>query len=134
METARAMIADPGGAPPPLPFRVRAPAALSEPDVVWSLLNRGSDAVLLADRDGEVLLANERAVDLLGRADEDLVGRDLADLIPGLEAAAGPTGHPSEPPLRMEARAADGPLPVEVRMSRILTDEERLLAVFLRRA
>jgi PAS domain S-box-containing protein len=133
METARAMIADPGGAPPPLPSRVRAPAALSEADVVWSLLNRGSDAVLLADRDGEVLLANDSAVELLGRADEDLVGRDLDDLIPGLEAAATDmTGHPSEPPLLTEARAADGPLPVEVRVGWISTDEERILAVFLR--
>jgi PAS domain S-box-containing protein len=135
METARATTTDPGGTPPPRPSRIRAPAVLSEADVVWSLLDQATEAVLLADRDGEVLLVTDEATELLGRSDEDLVGRDLDDLIPGLEATApAMTGHPSEPPLRLEARAADAALPVEVRVSWIPTDEERLLAVFLRRS
>jgi PAS domain-containing protein len=103
--------------------------------VVWPLLDGTTEAVLLADRDGEVLLVTDGATDLLGRTDEDLVGRDLDDLIPGLEAAApAMTGHPSELPLRLEARAAEGPVPVEVRVGWISTAEERLLAAFLRRA
>ena len=135
MAKARAINADPGGAQPPLLSRVRAPAVLSEEDVVWSLLDRATEAVLLADRNGEVLLVTDGATDLLGRSDEDLVGRDLDDLIPGLEGAAlAMTGHPSEPPLRLEARAASGSLTVEVRVGWISTDEEKLLVTFLRRS
>jgi hypothetical protein len=82
-----------------------------------------------------VLLVTDRATDLLGRTDEDLVGRDLDDLIHGLEAAARDlTGHPSEPPLRLEAHTANDTLPVEVRVGWISTAEERLLAAFLRRS
>jgi PAS domain S-box-containing protein len=136
METARAITADPGGTSPPLPTRVRAPAALSEAELVWSVLKLAPDAVLLCDRDGEVLLVNGRAVDLLGRDEDDLVGLDLDDLVPGLEAAAPRmTGHPSESPVRLEARAPGGrPLSVEVRVGWISTDEETLLAAFVRRA
>jgi PAS domain S-box-containing protein len=136
METARAIIANPGRTSPPLPSPVRAPAVLSEGDLVWSLLDRVPDAVLLCDRDGEVLLVNDAATLLLGLSDQELVGRDLDQLVPGLEAAVpGRTGHPSEPPLHLDARVSGhGSIPVEVRVSWITTDEGTLLAAFLRRA
>ena len=135
METARAIVADPGRASPPQPSPVRAPALLSGSDLVWSLLDKVPDAVLLCDRDGEILLVNDAAADLLGLSD-DLVGRDLDELVPGLEvAAAGQTGHPSEPPLHLEAHAAARRVvPVEVRVAWISTDEGKLLATFLRPA
>lgn len=135
METARAIIADPGGTSPPLSSPVRAPAVLSGSDLVWSLLNQVPDAVLLCDRDGEVLLVNEAATGLLGRTEEDLVGRDLDELVPGLEDdALGRNGHPSEPPAHLEAHVAGEYLiPVEVRVAWISTDEGRLLAAFVRR-
>jgi PAS domain-containing protein len=48
-----------------------------------------SDAVVIADADGAVLDANDRAAALLGCADpDDLVGRPLDDLAPGGDGAA----------------------------------------------
>jgi PAS domain-containing protein len=129
METARAIDADPGRTPPPLPSPVRAPVVSAE---LASALDSSSDAVLVADRDGEVLMANAGAADLLG---PDLAGRDLDDLVPGLEEAARDrTGHPSEPPFELEARPAEGdPIPVTILVGWLETDEERVLAAFLRR-
>ena len=129
METARAIVADPGRTSPPLSSPVRAPAVPSD---LRSLLSSAVDAVLVSDRDGEVLLANEAAVALFGRG--ELTGRDLDELVPGLQAAARDrTGHPSEPALEMEARVNGDPVLVEVRVSWIETDEGRVLAVFLPR-
>jgi PAS domain-containing protein len=98
------------------------------------------DAVLLCDRDGEVLLANEAATLLFGargtESDEDLVGRDLDDLVPGLEkAAAGMSGHPSEAPASLQAHPqGEGRVAVECRVAWISTDEGKLLAAFVRRS
>jgi PAS domain-containing protein len=48
-----------------------------------------SDAVVIADSDGAVLDANDRAAALLGCADpDDLVGRPLDDLAPGGDGSA----------------------------------------------
>jgi PAS domain-containing protein len=130
METARAIVADPGRTPPPLPSPVRAPAVPSD---LRSLLSSAVDAVLVSDRDGEVLLANEAAVTLFGGA--ELTGRDLDELVPGLEAIAGDrNGHPSGPALRMKALLADDAIvAAEIRVSWIETDEGKVLAAFLRR-
>jgi PAS domain-containing protein len=131
METARAIVADPGRTPPPLPSPVRAPAVPSD---LPALLGSAVDAVLVADRDGEVLMTNTAAADLFVEPPEALTGRDLDALVPGLEdAAASRTGHPSERSLELRARVAeDGLVPVEVRISWIETDEGRVLAAFLR--
>ncbi|HJV04871.1 MAG TPA: PAS domain-containing protein [Actinomycetota bacterium] len=129
METTRAIVADPGRTPPPLPSPVRAPAVSVE---LASALDSSSDAVLVSDRDGEVLLANAAAAELFRGS--VLAGRDLNQLVPGLEEAArNRTGHPSERGLKMQAQlAAADPVPVTVRVSWIATDEGRVLAVFLR--
>jgi PAS domain-containing protein len=140
METARATVADLGRTPPPLSSPVRAPAVLSQTELVWSLLDVVPDAVLLCDRDGEVLLVNEAANLLFGArgtaTDQDVVGRNLDDLVPGLEeAAAAMTGHPSEAPASLRAHpGGEGPVPVECRIAWISTDEGKLLAAFLRRS
>ena len=140
METARATVADLGRTLPPLSSPVRAPAVLSQTELVWSLLDRVPDAVLLCDRDGEVLLVNEAATLLFGArgtaSDQDLAGRNLDDLVPGLEqAASGMTGHPSETPARLRAHpSGEGPVPVECRVAWITTEEGKLLAAFLRRS
>jgi hypothetical protein len=62
------------------------------------------------------------------------VGRNLDDLVPGLEeAAAEMTGHPSEtPPSLLAHLAAEGGVEVECRIAWITTDEGKLMAVFLR--
>jgi PAS domain S-box-containing protein len=135
METARAIVADPGRTPPPLPSPVRAPAVPSGAALAWSLLDSSPDAILVCDRDGEVLMVNAAAAELFDQTDEDLAGRDLDALVPGLEAAARERrGHPSEHPLRLKALIADAdPVPIEVRVSWIETDEGKALAVFLRR-
>ena len=131
METTRAIVADPGRTPPPLPSPVRAPTVASGEDLA-SFLESTSDVVLVSDRDGEVLLANAAAAELFRGS--VLAGRDLNQLVPGLEEAArNRTGHPSERGLKMQAQlAAADPVPVTVRVSWIATDEGRVLAVFLR--
>jgi PAS domain S-box-containing protein len=136
METARAIVADPGRTPPPLTSPVRAPAVPSGVELAWSLLNASREAILLSDRDGEVLVVNDSAAELFGEADADLAGRDLDDLVPGLEAEARErTGHPSEPAFTLDAQMAHAdPIAVEVRVNWIQTDEGRVLAAFLRRA
>jgi PAS domain-containing protein len=129
METARANVADPGRTTPPLPSPVRAPAVSAE---LASALDSSSDAVLVADRDGEVLMANAGAAHLFG---PDVAGRDLGELVPGLEEVARDrTGHPSEPSFELEARPAEGaPISVTILVGWLETDEGRVLAAFLRR-
>jgi PAS domain-containing protein len=129
METTRAIVADPGRTTPPLPSPVRPPAVSVE---LASALDRSPDAVLVADRDGEVLMANAGAADLFGL---DPTDRDLDELVPGLEEAARDrTGHPSEPPFGLEARPAEGdPIAVTILVGWLETDEGRVLAAFLRR-
>ncbi len=74
---------------------------LHSADAVWSAENRWaeaearfqalgelvSDAVVIADADGAVLDANDRAAALLGCDADDLVGRPLDDLGPGGDGA-----------------------------------------------
>ena len=48
-----------------------------------TLMDSAPDALLVADADGRILLANARAEDAFGYAREELIGRPLEGLIPG---------------------------------------------------
>ena len=49
---------------------------------VQFLLNNGADAVILADRNGHIQIVNERAQDLLGYREEELLDQPLSTVIP----------------------------------------------------
>jgi len=75
---------------------------------VRSVMDTVADAIVTFGRGGTVELANPAAEWLFGRRLADLVGRDIRELIPGIEQA--PSGH-----LEAEARRADGErVPVDV--------------------
>jgi len=60
--------------------------------VFRSLFLANPDALLLVDLQGVIRLANPAALELLGYAEEDLVGLSVDDLAP-----RGPTMHTSSP-------------------------------------
>jgi PAS domain S-box-containing protein len=73
-----------------------------------SVMDTVADAIVTFGRDGKIHSANPAAEWLFGRRLSDLVGRDIAELIPGIQAA--PRGH-----LEAEARRPDDTaVPVDV--------------------
>ena len=75
---------------------------------VRSVMDTVADAIVTFGRDAKVHSANPAAEWLFGRRLADLIGRDIGDLIPGLEPA--PSGH-----VETEVRRADGTtVPVDV--------------------
>src|SRR5262245_47582868 len=54
------------------------PALRSPEWILRAIMESASDAIMLKDLDGRVLLANQAAGLMLGCAPEDLIGRDLS--------------------------------------------------------
>jgi PAS domain S-box-containing protein len=100
-----------------------------------AILDHLPDALLLIDPDGAVVNANARAIEAFGAGGAAaLVGRTLAELLPGLSPDAGgsPSAWPVDgtPPSRTYAHALTGSsFGVEVACSRVPwgSGEERLL-------
>jgi PAS domain S-box-containing protein len=70
----------------------RAAPGFDDGAVFRSLFLANPDALLLVDLQGVIRLANPAALELLGYAEEDLVGLSVDDLAP-----RGPTMHTSSP-------------------------------------
>jgi PAS domain S-box-containing protein len=96
------------------------------PPSTAALLDALAESVVLIDDEGCILLANQQAADLVGRAPGELAGSSIEELLilgdyGGLAARmrrlAGRDGRPGAP-VQLIVRHADGhPIPVEVRVA-----------------
>ena len=90
------------------------------------LLSAAPDAILVATRDGEIVVANDDALRMFGYDCDDLVGRNAADVLSGDWSAARAGGE-------LFARRRDGlEIPVEVSLGPLDTAEGGLVTAVIR--
>ena len=108
-----------------------------------AILDSAADAILCADRDGDILLWNPAAERMLGHAAEDIVGKPLTTIIPERfradhEAGIARVSGGGEPRIigrtvEVAALRSDGTeVPVELSLSTWVTDGGRFYAGILR--
>jgi PAS domain S-box-containing protein len=102
---------------------------LIDATLLWMILDRTPDGVLVADRTGVILCVNEPLCDLFGYSKSDLIGMPVEMLIPEDarrshrqnvdEFAKSPKPRPmGRPDLDIEGRRADGAnFPVDVQLT-----------------
>jgi PAS domain S-box-containing protein len=90
------------------------------------LLSAAPDAILVATREGEIVVANDEARRMFGYERDDLVGRNADDVLSGNWSAAGAGGE-------LFARRRDGlEIPVEVSLGPLDTAEGGLVTAVIR--
>ena len=111
--------------------------------VFQSLIESAPDAILTIDRDGRIVMANERAEEMFGYARSELIHRPVELLVPeSLRGAHAkrrttytemPEIRPMGAGLELKALRRDGSeLPVEISLSPLQIDEEFLVISVVR--
>ncbi len=118
-------------------------SALADPGVFRALFDANPDGVLLVDGGGSILLANPAAKELLGYADERLIGMPVDALVP-LSVAPRHAGlrkgywhHPRTRPMgtdiELSARRADGSeVLVEIALSPLVSGGDHYVVASIR--
>ncbi len=107
--------------------RIHAEEALRASEARYrDLIEQAADGIILSDRDANLIEVNRRACEMLGYTREELLGLNLADLIPAADLAAQPLGHKTlatgETMLQeRNLRRKDGaPIPVESTIKKLV--------------
>ena len=111
--------------------------------LAWAVVELAPNAILLVDRGGRVLLANQQADEMFGATPGQLVGGTVEDLVPpeirGRHAElrdryhADPHTRPMGAGLDLHARRCDGTLfPVEIALSPLEHAGEATVVVIIR--
>ncbi len=107
-------------------------AALESDAILRALLKSASEAVVIVDGDGRIVLVSDRAEEMFGYSRDELLGQTVETLIPGqyrdahvrhrADYVAHPRVRPMDPSFDLVGRRKDGTkFPVEIGLSFIET-------------
>jgi anti-anti-sigma factor len=115
------------------------------PAVLWQLIDALGDALMLADDDGNIVLANRRCAEMFGYQRGELTGRPVEALVPadlqaahhGYRAAYAQAPHPrpmGERARLVGARKDGATVPVEISLTPVPTANGHLVLAVIRDA
>jgi PAS domain S-box-containing protein len=115
--------------------QVRVERKLAESELrLASVIGTTVDAILMCDAAGRIVLSNKSAQEMFGCTAEEIAQRRVAALIPGLtlKTAAEPGRHRERRELEALRDCAEGRLPIEVSVTDVVIDQERMFTVIAR--